>query len=939
MIAVLLLAAAVAVDPWSGRERHRAVVNSAVRVDDGRVLQLRGEWDFAKSNANSPGMFLKPWSHGQGKVKVPGCWEASGVGAPGVPPTYRCQDNSPKPLRHVWMGTGVYERTVKLPPAWTNAGQRVWLAAGGIAAQGWISVNDRWAGNDSPVGHYDSYCGTYRWDVTDLLRGGDEVRIRVLADNTVPCRGGGLYSSIRFGGIYRDIELQLTGDCWIEDAFVRCADGMRPVPEPHVELGGNTNGVKVALSYSSETFDWWSPERPNLYTCRIEVTRGGKLLDRRVERFGLKRLERRGKEFYLNGRPFFFRGFGDNHPYPVTGAPPADRAFHRAHLAKAKAAGFNYVRLHTHTEVPEYFEAADELGILVQPELPYYGNYGEDPFEFDPLRDAAERRDHCRRHVSYAIASGGNEGMFCDATAKALYRLQKETDPDRLVIEQDGCWPAENDAEGRSDFISGPLVPWKRGAFNQTPFICHEYLNLTVKSDSRDEAKYADTLWQPLLTREKRAEWLAKFGLGHDWGDRFQDSAHALQRMYQKMGLEWARMDPYCDGYCFWTIADTVVLNEKAGVFTAQGWLDPFWDVKRGAWTPEEFAVFNSPSAILLDLTDNPAAFPADQWDEKAWWGEGGLRPRPSKGCIFEDTNRVFTAGGAIDARFMLASYAERDLDAATLAWKLEGPSGVLARGEKALGRVTAGPPRTVLETRIPLPEVTRPVKARIAATVTGAPANAWDAWIFPKRTKRDGSRVFAAGRVRAALAGGFDNLCEDATKAKVVVGIAGSDELKAAAARGCDTVEFTNLDTPPNFKLGWWWLGQQAGTAIVKHPALGDFPCGPTLDPLFFRIVKEGAPLPFAGVSSGDLVIAGEGVDACYLYLAVAKHPSGARRIVVAGLDLLADCPEAAYLLDALVGYLLGDAAAESGGSTVLSGVSIVPPLISAAGVAGWFS
>ena len=52
------------------------------------------------------------------------------------------------------------------------------------------------------------------------------------------------------------------------------------------------------------------------------------------------------------------------------------------------------------------------------------------------------------------------------------------------------------------------------------------------------------------------------------------------------------------------------------------------------------------------------------------------------------------------------------------------------------------------------------------------------------------------------------------------------------------------------------------------------------------------------------DLVIAGEGVDACYSYLAVVKSPSGARRVIVSGIDLLSPTPEGAYLLDALVAY-----------------------------------
>ena len=53
----------------------------------------------------------------------------------------------------------------------------------------------------------------------------------------------------------------------------------------------------------------------------------------RYERFGVRKLEVRGKELYLNGHPFFVRGFGDNQQFPLTGTTPPDRTLHRRHLA------------------------------------------------------------------------------------------------------------------------------------------------------------------------------------------------------------------------------------------------------------------------------------------------------------------------------------------------------------------------------------------------------------------------------------------------------------------------------------------------------------------------------------------------------------------------------------------------------------------------------
>ena len=76
------------------------------------------------------------------------------------------------------------------------------------------------------------------------------------------------------------------------------------------------------------------------------------------------------------------------------------------------------MRHHTHCEIPEYYEAADEVGIMVQPELPYYGGFGPDrPYSHlsgAPLMakdDLAELVTHYRRYTSLATYCGGNEGV------------------------------------------------------------------------------------------------------------------------------------------------------------------------------------------------------------------------------------------------------------------------------------------------------------------------------------------------------------------------------------------------------------------------------------------------------------------------------------------------------------------------------------------------
>ena len=435
----------------------------------------------------------------------------------------------------------------------------------------------------------------------------------------------------------------------------------------------------------------------------------------------------------------------------------------------------------------------------------------------------------------------------------------------------------------------------------ERPFVTHEYLNLCIKCDSRDEARYTG-VWMPPATRKGRADWLATFGLDHTWGDRLQDAQNALQRHYQQQGVEAARADPYCDGHIFWTIVDVVVGQGSPCFYTAQGLFNPFWEPKRGGFSPEEFARFNSPSCILLDVPD---------------------------------TKRVFAAGDTLDADFLFANY-DVPLKDATLEWALclldaarpeAAPYQTCGRAGRPrpaackIGELPLGPARKVATANITFPDVDNPVKAKLTVTLGGATtamesrrlggaSNSWDFWVFPRRAKRDGSGIAVAPQFRAALEKRYDGLLSstEAARAKVVVAAYGSPLAAEALARGQRVITLAGVNGKPNVSLGWWWMGRQVGTALAKHPALASLPHEGVLSPLLFRLVLDsGKVLPYAGLAQDDMLIVGEGGSLCYLYLAQGNVGPG-KAVMAFGLNLLADTPEAVAFLDGLIDYAASD-------------------------------
>jgi len=918
-----------------GQEPHPAVVGEIGAEYGEYRMSLNGEWDFIAVTATTPHRnavwgdqyVLKAdgwpgatkglvWEGSDRsrvrKIQVPGPWQTQGVGESGPTKGWACTwDGGKGWLKHAFDGEGWYRRYVEIPKSW--AGRRIWLKVGGVMSQGWFWVNNR------QVAWYDSYCGTYKYDVTDFVKPGEKAKFDIQASSAVPCRKGNFVGGVHWGGVVRPLELEATPAAWIDDAWARGDFDRRAADVRATVLGDVPAGARVevtvtpaaggaaakggaAVAKGGETrvsvpladFRPWTPEMPNLYWAEIRLTADGKTLMTRRERFGMKKLEVRGKEFYLNGKPFYMRGVGYHKVYPDVGFPLRTRELYRKDFALVKASGFNVIRTHTSCEFPEAYEAADEVGVIVQGELPYYTDTPTDPFTFDPLGDARELYEHYRRYASFGIYSGGNEGEFGRQLGIRLRNLVHGLDPDRLFLEQDGVATAPE----RSDFDSKYTRPWPCGEYDPpAPFVAHEYLNLGVKCDERARCS-RKTPAERAARMDEVGRWMETNGLDRAWYDRFQDGENALQAWWSKQGIESARADPYCDGYSFWSFLDVMGSYEsKKGLmpikfYSAQALFDPYRQPKRKGHTAESFRVFNGPVALV-------------------WVTSAGGDIRSAYG--FAASNRVFTAGEKVASSFVLSHYGEKPVRRPTLAWKIEAEGRVLASGAVKTPDQPLGPARTVAAFDLEMPSVAKPLKARLAVTLSGegdSAANAWDLWIFPKRAPKAVAGVAASDAIRAKLARRFTGLLPlaDAARAKTVLTEDGDKGVPLYLAAGKNVVTFGDGDGdfPGEEKFryvspGWWSIPKQSGVIFLDSPILRYLPHSGGLDPVAFRLLRFGKRLPVAGVTPADIVIAGEGRDRAFLYLADVRQPKGNRHVRVYAMDLLEDIPEATAVMDGL--------------------------------------
>jgi beta-mannosidase len=132
--------------------------------------------------------------------------------------------------------------------------------------------------------------------------------------------------------------------------------------EASVAVSGRSS--QVVIPVAKPRLWWtWDHGRPNLYTLEIRLrNRSGKILDGRSIPVGIREIDRIGWTFYLNRRRLFIRG--TNYYYNLY-LSEMNRAAYERDLGLMLRMNVNLIRLHCHFDNPEFYDVADESGVLI----------------------------------------------------------------------------------------------------------------------------------------------------------------------------------------------------------------------------------------------------------------------------------------------------------------------------------------------------------------------------------------------------------------------------------------------------------------------------------------------------------------------------------------------------------------------------------------------
>ena len=149
-------------------------------------------------------------------------------------------------------------------------------------------------------------------------------------------------------------------------------DGENEVLSKNIEADEN-----VALG---DGFKLWSPEEPNLYDIKLELSVKSEIVDTVMSYFGMRNFNIEKDKFgvvrlFLNNQPYFQRGLLDQGYWPDGGlTPPTDEAM-IFDIAEMKRLGFNMLRKHIKVEPMRWYYHCDRLGMIVWQDMISGGAY------------------------------------------------------------------------------------------------------------------------------------------------------------------------------------------------------------------------------------------------------------------------------------------------------------------------------------------------------------------------------------------------------------------------------------------------------------------------------------------------------------------------------------------------------------------------------------
>lgn len=392
-------------------------------------INLKGQWSFSLDAGNvgiGEKWFMKELSE---EIRLPGTTDSNQKG-------FLNDDSTTMHLSRIYRyeGPAWYRKKLTIPKSFRDKHIRLFLERT-KPSQVWV--------DDKFIGKSTLLQSPHEYDLSAYLTPGDHF-ITIRIDNSLKLTPYGnvhIYSDdtqTNWNGILGEMYLEASAKTFINDLQVypnidkqkisvklklnREADSKAFAVNLIVEKTseGKVTRLKSAEPvHSSDSLinleyflghnsKLWDEYNQPLYRLTAIVSLG-KTKDSKSVSFGMRKFSVYGTQFQINGRTTFLRGKHDAAVFPLTGHAPMDVESWTRVFKIAKSYGINHYRFHSWCPPEAAFTAADQLGIYLQPELPFWGGLDHDSIAGMLQLEGLAMLKHYANHPSFVMFSHGNE--------------------------------------------------------------------------------------------------------------------------------------------------------------------------------------------------------------------------------------------------------------------------------------------------------------------------------------------------------------------------------------------------------------------------------------------------------------------------------------------------------------------------------------------------
>lgn len=826
-------------------ERFRNKINTS-------VIDLSGTWDFAMSAYTGA-------SELSDTVQLPGTMDENKKGS--VNDDYT--DKTRLSPKYRYVGKAVYQKEITVPDNWE--GKKVTLTLERTRnTTVWL--------NGEEIGSSDALGVAQTYDLSGLNAKETNI-LSVEVDNSKYASQTWRSHMVveetqgNWNGIVGEISLKMQDPVYIEDIRIypekaNETDDTVNTARVHMELGNisgeDVTGATVKVSAVSRNTDkpeqkieekefkvdtiksgdeitvqdfncymgndvyLWDEFDPALYDVTVTLE-AGDVKETQTVTTGMREYTQDGDHFVINGKRIFLRGEANCAVFPLTAYPPMDKEEWIDLLSKAKEYGLNHYRFHSWSPPKAAYEAADELGMYLQPELyAFTGNplVSDKQFYSDESQRIVKALANYPSFVSFTF---GNEIFPSQSEAVELTSALREIDNTRLYAAASnnlgasgGYYPGDSEywdfwiamysdrgdreirgSNGENGFINLEQPATTRTYYDaldgiEIPFVSHEIGQFQQYPDFDQIEKYTGVF-------EARNLEIAKNSLESkgmlDQNKEFAVASGKLAAICYRAEVEAALRTSNMGGY------ELLGLQDFSGQGSALvGILDAFMETKEGMPTGEEFRRYNSAVTML------------------------GLMPK-----------YVWTNDEEFTAEVEIANYGSGDLSV-TPVWSLKHQDGTeVAAGTGKVSEVKQGDVTSVCNIQAELEEIKEAEKLSLEIGVEGGDilTNQYDVWVYPSKIE---TKVPDDIMVVSYMTSEAEQFLQD-----------GGNVLILPEIDKTSLPESVNGNFTPTFWSGMWFpttFNTMGFVTDETHPIFNNFPTESHSNWQWWNLVKNSRPI-----------------------------------------------------------------------------------------------